>query len=157
MTSRPLSLTSFIELAAGAMSLHTEVTGDPPRVLSTAVYEGRVLKKVAIPMDAVRKAAPRADLGYVGERVHVRCEQNVRESLQELLRRGDDHTPPETVAALFMRVIDAYLRHDIATALIVLEALAALDPDARRLQSSLDRLRGEHTVDTTVVGLLPEE
>lgn len=141
-----LGLTSLIEVPGGGISLQTEVCLEPPRLRSIAVYRGRVIRRIDAPLEL----GPGAGLDVHVVAQHRNLERGVRDTLASLARSrapaGDGTSP---VALLFSMAVDAYAAGEPGTALLVLEALAALAPADERIALSLKRLR-ESTEDDIV-------
>lgn len=130
--------TSLLDIGGGGISLQTELCADPARVRSIAVYRGRVIRRIDLPLEGEAAAG---DLDELVATQHARLEESVRQTMTSLGSRRAPGTGPSAVALLFVKAVEAYAAGESGTALLVLEALEALGADDPRVRASLARLR----------------
>lgn len=151
--------TSILHTARGPLTLQTEITGEPPALVTILDFCGRVLKsfKRTLPSGSEPQ-----HYNEQAKRWHATVEHEVRESLRRRVPIGalaipgpsaasssgttlHPHAPQarEVVARLFTEAMAAYARRDLDSAAAVLEACEALLPGDAEIRGAIMALQRE--------------
>jgi hypothetical protein len=137
--------TSILHTARGPLTLQTEITGEPPALVTILDFCGRVLKSFKRTLPSGSEPQHYNELA---KRWHATVEHEVRESLRRRVPIGALAIPGptahaqsaqsrEVVARLFTDAMAAYARRDLDSAAAMLEACEELLPGDAQVRAAL--------------------
>lgn len=148
--------TSILHTARGPLTLQTEITGEPPALVTILDFCGRVLKSFKRPLPS---GTDPQHYNELAKRWHATVEHEVRESLRRRVPIGALAIPGpsgaslhpqasqarEVVARLFTEAMAAYARRDLDSAAAMLEACEELLPGDAQIRGALAIVQRERS------------